>query len=278
VQVRNRLMGEVRNMNHLPFAMETAKQGLVRARGAAGLDAIMLYSETNVNGDASDYSVAQFLDQINVDYRTSGTPVIVVVPSGTVEENQKLYPKAAMVIGVDSDAVILKDQLEGLWSGDKAKPGDAKAKTIEIARRAAEALASANSRGPVYDLRPAVPGLMQALETQPDAVRVPALRALGNIHARECVDKVAAIFDNPQNSKDVRVAAAFCLGEALKGGGCPAKVFESLKGGLKEGDPALYQACAEALGKAGLTKEQSHDAFLDMRMEPGSPRAATARS
>jgi CheY-like chemotaxis protein len=268
VQVRNRLTGELRQMNHLPFAIETAKQGVLRARGASGLDAILIHTELNRGGAADDFDVAQFIDQINQDYRAAGTPVIVVVPHADLEERGKIYEgKAAGVVPDDVDPVVLKDKLEALWSGEKAKPGDPKAKATEVARRAAEALAAADPRTPVFDLRQAIPGLLQALETQPDVVRIPALRALGNVHARESVDRAAAIFDNQQNSKEVRCAAAYCLGEALRGQSMPQKVFESLKAALKEGDAALYAAVTEALGKASLTRDQAHDVFVEQRQE-----------
>jgi outer membrane biosynthesis protein TonB len=267
VQVRNRLTGELRNMNHLAFAVESARRGVIQARGAAGNDAILIHSELNVGGSAEDFNVAQFMDQINVDYRTAGTPVVVVVPHADLEEKAKMYEKAALVVPEDEDPVVLKEKLESLWSGDKAKPGDPKSKAVDAARRAAEALASADPRSPVFDLRQAVSGLLQALETQPDAVRVPALRALGNVHAREAVDKAAAIFDNPENSKDVRIAAAYCLGEALRGQAMPQKVFESLKGALKADDAALYQAISEALGKTQLTRDQQREVFVEQRIE-----------
>ena len=267
VQVRNRLMGEVRAMNHLPFAIESAKQGIIRARAAAGIDAVMLHSELNTGGAADDFSVPEFLQQIEQDYRTAGTPVVVVVPKSELEERTKMYEKAAMVVGDDVDAVMLKEKLESLWTGDKAKVGDPKTKATEVARRAAEALAGADVRSTVFDLRLAVPGLMQTLETQPDIVRIPAMKALGNIHARECVDRVAAIFDNQQNSKEVRIAAAYCLGEALRGQQVPPKVFESLKASLKEGDAGLYAASSEALGKTVMTKDQSHDVVVEQRMD-----------
>ncbi len=267
-QVRNRLVGDVRNMNHMPFGIETAKQGLIRARASAAVDAVLLHTELNTGGDASDFSVPEFLQQIEADYRTAGIPVVVLTPQEKLEETAKLYEgKAALVIGDNPDAVILRDQLEALWSGPKAKPGDPKAKAVEVARRAAEALAAADPRSPVFDLRLAVSALAQCLETQPDAVRVPALRALGNLRAREAVDKVAAIFDNPQNALEVRVAAAHCLGEALRGQPVPAKVYESLKAALKEGDAGLYAAAAAALGKAQLTREQLKDVLVDHRIE-----------
>lgn len=267
VQTRNRLVGELRGMNHLAFSVDTAKQGVIRARGAAGNDVILIHSELNVGGSADDYSIPQFLDQINVDYRTQGTPVVVVSPHNDLEKNEKLYEKAALVVADDTDPVVLKEKLESLWTGDKAKPGDPKAKATDAARRAAEALASADVRSGVFDLRQAVPGLMQALETQPDVVRVPALRALGNVHAREAVDKAAAIFDNQQNSKDVRIAAAYCLGEALRGQQMPQKVFESLKAALKADESALYQSVTEAIGKTQLTKDQTRDVLVEQRIE-----------
>jgi hypothetical protein len=265
-QVRNRLVADVRNMNHLPVPVESGRQGIVRARSAANVDAVLLHTELNPNGEASDFSTAEFIAQIEQDYRTAGTPVVVVTPQSKLDEQTKLYEgKAKLVIGDNPDAVILKEQLEALWSGENARPGDPKAEAVKIAQQAAQALANGDARSTVFDLRQAVPSLLQALDTQPDAVRQPALVALANVKAREAVDKVAAIFDNASNAVEIRLSAAYCLGEVLRGQPMPPKVYESLKSALK--DPQLFGVVAAALGKTQLTKEQIRDVLVDHRVE-----------
>src|SRR5207249_2154631 len=103
--------------------------------------------------------------------------------------NEKAFAeKAKAVLPEDVDPVMLKDKLETLFGGEAAKR-DPKAQATAVASTAAEALASADPRTSVFDLKGAVPSLIAAVEVQPDAVRIPALRALGNLRARECVDK-----------------------------------------------------------------------------------------
>ncbi len=268
VQVRNRLMGLVRQMNHLPFAVSSLREAVVRARSSPADDAIIAHTETNVPDEPLDFTVAQLLEQIEVDYRTAGTPVIVVAPKKTMEIHEKAYAdKAKGVLPDDVDAVLLKDKLEALWTGDAANKRDPKTKAVEVAKSAAEALAHASATSPVFDLKAAIPALTACLEIQPDAVRIPALHAIGNIRAPEAADKVAAVFDNPQNSKELRVAAAFALGESCRGRPAPGKVYDGLKAALKEGDAGLFKACSEALGKMALSREQTREVLIEQRVD-----------
>lgn len=267
-QVRNRLMGHVRQLNHLPVGMSTLREAIVHARSSPSEDAILIHTETQVEGEALDFTPAQFIDQVNVDYRTAGTPVMVLAPKKSLETYEKaLAEKAKAVLPDDVDPVLMKDKLDGMFPQGDAGKRDPKNKATEVAASAADALATADPRNPVFNLKAATPALIACVEAQPDAVRAPALRALGNLNARECVDKVTAIFDNPQNSKEIRVAAAFALGEALRGSSAPQKVYEALKGAMKEGDQPLYKSCAEALGKMQLTREQTREVYTEQRIE-----------
>jgi hypothetical protein len=268
-QIRNRLLGYIRQLNHLAVGFANAREALVHARSSPAEDVILIHTQTNAAGETAqlDFTAAQFIEQLNVDYRSAGVPVFVLTPKKDQETNEKAFgEKAKAVIPEDVDPVMLKDKLEALFA-DAAAKRDPKAQATAVASMAAEALASADPRTSVFDLKAATSALTAAVEVQPDAVRIPALRALGNLHARECVDKVAAIFDNPQNSKEIRCAAAYALGESLRGGSAPQKVYEALKAALKEGDANLYRACAEALGKMGMSRDQTREVLMDNRVD-----------
>jgi len=269
VQVRNRMLGLLRQMNHLPVGVASAKEALIRARSSPADDAIIVHTELNVGGDASDFTPAQFVEQIGVDYRTAGTPILLAAPKRSMETYEKsLAEKTKGVIADDIDGVVLKEKLDAIFAGaTEGGKRDPKSKATAIAKQAAEAIAAADTRTSVFELKAAIPALMSAVESQPDAVRIPALRALGTLRARESVDKVVAIFDNAQNGMEVRVAAAYSLGESLKGTAAPSKIFESLAAGLKEGNPDLFRACSEALGKCQLTREQSRVVLVQQRVE-----------
>jgi HEAT repeat protein len=267
-QVRNRLAGIVRDLNHLPVPVPTGKQGLLRARSTPVQDAIIVHTELNQGGMADDLRTEQMIKLIGEDYRSAGTPVFVVTPSRMVAQRRGLFPQARAVLPDNVDPIVLKGELERLWSASATRPDDPKRKAVDIARSAAEAIAEADTRRSVFNLSGTIPALIDAIERQPDEVRVPALRALGNLRARESVDKVAVVFDNSKRL-DVRAAAAYCLGEALRGQAVPAKVFEAFvrAADVSEPNPRLYAACSEALGKTRLTREQQLEWFQVGRVD-----------
>jgi HEAT repeat protein len=262
-QVRNRLSAIVRDLNHLPFAVPTAKQGLLRARSAPTQDAIIVH--TRFRDD--DFNTSRFLEEIERDYRTKGIPIIVVAPPDQVDKKRRQFTQAAAVLPDDVDPIVLKDQLEALWSGDNGRPNDPKRKAIALARQAALAVAESDPRSSVFALEATAPALLEAVERQPDEVRIPALRALGILGSTQAIAKVAVAFDNQLNHREVRIAAAFCLGEALRGKALPSKIFESFVQAMQSEDLGLFRSCGEALGKMRLSRDQALELFPTLRVE-----------
>ncbi|RME69955.1 MAG: tetratricopeptide repeat protein [Planctomycetota bacterium] len=252
-QVRNRLAGIVRDLGYLPVPVPSAKQGLMRARSNPVQDAILIHTELNPDGLGDDLRAEQFIAQIRRDYRTAGVPIFVLTPANKVAERAGLFPEAKAVLADNVDPVVLAGHFEKLWNGAK----DPKGKAVAIARKAAKAIAEADPRRSVFDLRKTIPALLDAVERQPDDVRVPALRALGVLRAREAVDVATVVFETNRRLT-VRTAAAFCLGEALRGQALPDKVFAAFTKAVQGGQPnaRLYRACSEALAKTRLTDAQ----------------------
>ena len=267
VQVRNRISAHVRELNHLPVPVATGREAVIRARATPVQDVILVHTELNDGGMADDFSVAEFIQQIVKDYRSAGTPMIVLTPRRKVGERRSLYPDAKAVVAEDIDPVLLKSELERLWSGVNARSFDPKLQATAVARAAAQAIADADPRTSLFKLAAATPALLEAVRQQPDEVRVAALYALGKLRARSAVDEVTLVFDNERNGADVRVAAAYCLGEALRGAPVPEKVFASLSRAMANADARLYRACGEAFGKARLSADQQLLLFEARRIE-----------
>jgi len=267
-QIRNRLVGILRKLNHLAFAVPSAREGIVRARSFPAEDLVIIHTELNEGGRADDFEVAEFMKQMEADYRTAGTPVFVATPRKEIETREKtLGDKAKAILPEEVDEIVLKDKIDALFPPDDVGR-DPKTKAIQVARAAAEALAGSDPRVSVFPLNEAIPALIATLETQPNVVRIPAMRALGKLRAREAVDKLLLVFDEKSNPQDVRIAAAYALGECLRGAGpIPEKVYTSLRDALGEGDTVLFDAVAKALGKAQLSREQWREVFEQQRIE-----------
>jgi HEAT repeat protein len=266
--IRNRIMGILRELNYMPFGVESGIEAEQRARSFPSEDLIIVSTELNVKGEAKDFTATQFIDRLREDYRTNEIPVLVLTPR-TKEEHVRglVETRAAGVITPDIDRTVLRDKLEEIFSSEKARR-DSKARATAVAKSAAEALASLDPKRTIFNLGKAVPALTAALEKQPDEVRIPAMRALGNLQAKEALDKLAWVFTNKENRKPARVAAADAMGDIMKGGaGITPKIFVALKEALKEPDMDIFEACGRALGKARLTEDQYRKVFIEQRID-----------
>ncbi|MHC4830241.1 MAG: hypothetical protein ACYTFT_07790, partial [Planctomycetota bacterium] len=263
-QVRNRLISIVRQLNYMPFAVVSGKAAIVRTRTAPVHDAVIAHTE-NLNQDLSS---AEFLEQVKKDYRTQKLPILFATPSADVRRKTQLFPTAAGVISDEIDPVVLRDKLEALWSDEEySRPNDPKRKSIEVAKSAANSIAEANPETSIFKLSECVPALIEAVQNQPAEVQIPALRALGRLQAREAADQAALVFENTRNKPQVRVAAAYCLGEALRDQTVPTNVFQAMLTAMEKGDRELYRACGEALGKTRLKRDQAIEMFERLRVQ-----------
>ncbi|MHC4836853.1 MAG: hypothetical protein ACYTF3_01510 [Planctomycetota bacterium] len=220
----NALASDLRAMGVDVMIAEDGAHGLVNMHLAADVDAFV------VANPLPDLYASRFLKMVRQDERFGSTPVFVVGSGdlGDVDAEVVDLASADAVMGAFQD-------LEG-----------ARAEYLAVASRAANVLGYAcwNGAG-----APAMDGLMSAIDRE-DEVAIPALMCLGFIGDASAAAGMAAVVGDTGRSSEARTAAADGLAElfARSGATMDAAVFQSA---MTEGDAALAEACARAIGVMG---------------------------
>jgi HEAT repeat protein len=260
------------SMNVFPVFATTGAEGVIKAKQFPTEDVIIIQRKICSQiyfreSDTKKEIVETVFDTLRDDVRTRNIPRLVLGDSiQEVEAAQKEYQEkgtAAGVIGRDATLPDLKGIFEKLFDSEEAKK-DSKHRADEIARDAAESLASIDPTNTLYPYRDAVDGLIKTVAPEPlrqDFIRIPAARALGRFGDQRAVDVLAKVVESKEadaeaaaRQKGVRLASAKALSGIFRQTGVtPAnEVFEVLKANLKDGDVDIEFTCAEALGNATL--------------------------
>ncbi len=203
-------------------------------------------------------------------------PFVILLPEGAKDTGAKPDGVADLLAGEASDDTIKRVLAKLLAVPEK----DAAATTLEgakvalkdivprISQRAAEALASINPAASVLPVKSAVPALRRALASKDDAVRTPALVALGNLGAADSSLEVLAIAAGSGNAKPVRLAALEALGKILEAQKVvPPDVFAGLVPISNDADAQVSLAAARAVAVAKFDPAQFTDLMVLKRVQ-----------
>lgn len=273
LQIANRLMEFVRDIGYMPVWEKDGLNGLVRAKSFPTQDLVIISTEL------PDLKAFEIIDALREDYRTKDVPIFVMAPETRLRVARGLYAgKCDDVIPNKIDKLALRDKLDRAFSLPHARQ-DAPARAIEIARKAAEALAIIDLKNTNFNAVLAVEPLEEVLRRgtlgpgQPrrldyDVVRLPAMVALGRLgtHARGTLGTLCDIFSNDNNKKAIRAGAADAIGEVIRPTheGTPL-VYGTLREGLNDRELSIQNAAAKALGKANWTGPEYYQVFVDQR-------------
>ncbi|MBI4575751.1 MAG: HEAT repeat domain-containing protein [Planctomycetes bacterium] len=267
INVRNKMLGLLRDLKYLALGAETGAAGIARARAFPSEDCIIV-SEGLSRRDERDVMAFDIIEALHEDYRTQTIPVVVLTDRKSMRRVQAAYAdKAQQVIADDIDRAGLGSILNEVFDTDAFRR-DAKARSVKVARAGAEALAGMDPEHPVFAPRTAVPALVDAIQRTPDEVRIPAMHALGRLQDRQAVPALVRIFEEASNSRAARIAAADAMGEVIKAdGSIPPSAYSALTAGLSEKDRGINEAAGAALGKATLQPNSCLDIFKKERIE-----------
>ena len=138
----------------------------------------------------------------------------------------------------------------------------------KISARAAEALAQIVPAGSILPVKTAVPSLKRALASSDDAVRVPALQALGNFAAPDSALEVLAVAKDARASKPVRLAALAALAKILEAQEVvQPDVFAGLIPVTSDADAQVSIAAAKAVASAKFDPAQFTDLMVLKRVQ-----------
>ncbi len=217
-----------------------------------------------------------FVNELRKNYRSANVPVIVVVPDSRFEAADKLYTSEARKVWTLKESVD-KLHLERVLFPKLFKGrNDAKALATRLAVEAANALNHLASIPTDMPVARAIPTLIKVLRNRPDEVRLPVLRALGNLGASEAANELALVFSRTENVHEIRLEAMRALGMALARNAEPAGevVLKTITAGMQDVDLELRRASWFAFSNAKAPGKLQYQ-FL-VSQPPAVPAAKAA--
>jgi HEAT repeat protein len=286
------------SVNIFPVVVTSGAEGIVKAKQFPTEDVIIIQKKICSQvyfkeSDTKKQIVETVFDTLRDDVRTRNIPRVILGDSDAeIGDAKKEYEEkgtAQAVIGKGIHKLDLQALLEKIFDLPEAKK-DAKDLADEIARDAAETLATIDPTNTLYPFRDAVQGLIDTVKpVKPDSarpeapsgqredfIRIPAARALGHFGDQRAIDVLSAVVsdrdedaERRKRQKGVRLATSKALSEIFRQTGVsPSKeVFDILKSNTKDGDYDVEFNCGEALGNATLTNEQRRDVSKFRRIE-----------
>lgn len=258
--LRNRFLAMLDRYHYLPLGAASLTEGRRRGLFFPPEDLFILGEEL------PDGKAHELIDIFKSDFRTSHIPILVMTEPDRVETAEEIYlDRADGVVPSDIDEVVLKDRIDALFEGQEET---IKSKADRIAAESATTLAMIDPRDTVFDLAGVAEALRKTLEKRPDAVRVPAMEAIGHLRDPKAMPHLTQVFSNRDNAEEARVAALVALGEVLAvQKAVPPETFLALKEALAESSSPVFVAAGGALGKATLDAKQRLELFRAERID-----------
>ncbi|MBI4833558.1 MAG: HEAT repeat domain-containing protein [Planctomycetes bacterium] len=275
-EIRARLKKELLKLNCFPVETMTGKDGLLRAKKFPSEDLIILNAKIanqvtfSVVTPLGTEVVETVFDSLKKDLRTKDVPVFLLTDKDNVETVRSVFKEEAQAYLVKPiDRVILEEELNKAFSSEKAQR-DSKARAEEIARLAAESLANLDLVNCVYPYLSASDALLGSLESRPDEIRIPVLKAIGRFGDKKSIDPLTRVFHNMENKPEIRIASCDAMAEIFRftKESIPLETYKILKDGIQESDFAVQSAVARVFGNAVLTPEQRREIFEIKRLHP----------
>jgi HEAT repeat protein len=264
---RNSLRAALRRMNCMTVDVSTPAEALLRAKEFPPKDLIIMDGQmagtvlfTANLTDNRQVSETVF-DSLKEDLRTRAVPILISGGPDRIENFKDVFgPRCAGFVAKPLDKMALKAEIEKAFDTDQARR-DAKSLADRLAQKAAEALASIKPATTYFTYRDAVSALIGTLKDRPDAVRVPAIRALGNFGDTRALEPLARTLQDAENSTEVRAACGRAMGEIFRDSHAapPDEVFPVLLAALRDPEFSVQEAAAAALANARLSAGQQRE-------------------
>jgi len=247
----NYYKGELRSLGHTVVDATDLSKGMLHAASLPRPDVVLLSAE-----------FVKSLEGVRSILGSRRIPIVLLV---TPEQKQAFGENADVLVGhsgVDNLKLVLGRLLEVPEKKVVAQliPG--------ISARAASSLAEVVPAATPLPMSSVVPALRRVLTSEDDAVRLPALRALGNIAPPDAALDVLAVAANKRTKKEVRLAALDALAKILEAQReVPPDVFVDLVPLSSEDDAEISLAAARAISVAKFDPGQFADLMVLKRVQ-----------
>ena len=252
--VVNYYKGEVRKLGHTVVDATTVQEGMRLAGRLPQPDVVLLSSE-----------FLPAIDGFRAMMATDRVPVVVLLGDDQADAVERVSRVAAGALaGRATDkniSLVLKTVMD---VPEKKLVTDL---IGHISERAATALAGLLPETTPLPMNTVEAALRRNLASKDDTVRLPALRALGNIAASESALDVLAVAADKRAAKPVRLAALDALASILKAQRqVPPDVFADLVPISSEEDAEISLAAARAITVARFDPAQFADLMVLKRV------------
>ena len=280
----NRFKKTLLNLNVFPVIANSGSEGIIKAKKFPTEDVIIIqkkiagqiYFQETATRAREKESVLRALTR---DVRTRNIPRIILADNAAslTEARTQFQDNTPWYIKKDTHKLDLRELLGTIFDQPEAKK-DSKDRADQLAKDAAETLASISTTDTLYTYRDAVEALIRTVSPKvlrEDFIRIPAARALGVFGDQRAIDVLAKVLNDKDGGfsgqqKPLRLQCAQSLADIFRATGVsPSKqVFDVLvTNAVSDGDYHIEFASGEALGNAKLTLEQRREVVRQRRLK-----------
>lgn len=207
---RDALAAALKQAGYESVAVGTGREAMQRLNEAADIDAIILDSQV------PDPGLLYQLAQLRADVHSGQLPVIVVAPADQVERYQRLTAQfqPVTVQAPSLDPALLKQDLDRAILAASGQPLTAAEKEAQTGESLIWLARLAHGEPPGYDLRPATPAILRAMQN--DKLAMIAIDIAGHLPGRDAQRALAAYVLNAMRPVQLRARAALELTRHLQ--------------------------------------------------------------
>ncbi len=276
----NKLKAALYGANVMPTFARDEVEGMVKAHSFPLHDVIFIQykvaSKVRLMLDVRGERRENVFDSLRDDVRTKHIPKFVICDTEKeLVEAKKLFAAHTqnfILFNIDSNT--LKGIVDTVFTTAEKK-AEFKARAVEMARRAVEAVGNIDPESTVYPYKLCLPTLLKLVDPKnliDMTVRIPALKALGALATSTIVidnvqvsviDAMLKLSDKSED-QDIRLSMIKALGNLFRRENvAPTEdQFKALKGLITDGNYYIEVATAEAVGKLVLTDKQRGEVAL----------------
>ncbi len=259
LQRNNILCNRLRSLGFLVVSARSGLEGKYLAKSPPVKDLILLASSLK------DVMPERLIVNFSADFSTRYTPVAILSKKEKEEAQRKRFDDfnvANYIFSSEADQAIVEKIRQAVEKNENRLAS--KADKQALSARAAQALAAINVKHTPLKITEAIPALIQVLETKRiDAIRNPALVALGNFQAKEALDVILRTFRDKGNARPIRLNCLRAVGMINP---AETEALKVLRDALNEEDFDINKQASIAIGKADLKPEQITETLVDQRI------------
>ncbi|MCZ7649151.1 MAG: hypothetical protein M5U26_28500 [Planctomycetota bacterium] len=257
---RNALRDALQSLNYGVTDAVDGRDAILKGRSFPPKDIILIANEIR-----RDLNAEQLMEELKADVRTRYVPVGIILNQATRNLTQARFGTEIPLVEREMKGHDLQGVIEKL---EQLRPAEAVSKrdAHNIAVNCAQALAALDIRSTNIILADGVKACAEALKNRKDDVRIPAAEAIGKARGgnmkEEAAQALLAVFQDAQNTKDMRLAALKSLADVQ-----PEKFADVYLKAQTESEHILQEWAAIGFGRHERTNKELREFLRSKRVD-----------